>query len=154
MERKIIKDESDFGGYWVKNIKNFKGHEGETLFQCSVYKDGKRIGFFSEDSRGGPAQLQNFSKKDEEELINFAKKWEGENAWSESYSTFITDIVNEVENIKQYKTKCKTKVLFITKDCKEDEHRFLKFKYEKDPLGVRKYLDEKYGDYIIINDLV
>ena len=29
--------------YTVKNVKNFQGREGDG-FECSLYKDGKRIG--------------------------------------------------------------------------------------------------------------
>ena len=90
----MFKSTTDFGGYWVKGVKNFKGHDGESLFQCSVYKDNKKIGFFSENSTGGSqANLDCPKKEDRDALCDFAKKYEGEEAWSESYHTFIAGIV-------------------------------------------------------------
>ena len=45
---------ASINGVEIKNIKTFKGHEGEPLTQGTVYKDGKKLGFWSEDSWGGP----------------------------------------------------------------------------------------------------
>lgn len=70
-----FKTADDFGGYWIKNIKWFKGHEGEDIFQCSVYKNGKRIGFFSQDSWGGSDKLTCQKKEDAEALCSFAKEF-------------------------------------------------------------------------------
>lgn len=99
----MFKNATDFGGYWVKGVKNFKGHEMEPLFQCAVYKDGKKIGFFSEDSWGGSANLDCPKKEDRDALCDFAKKYEGEKAWCESYHTFIASIVEEMDKQKSYK---------------------------------------------------
>lgn len=40
-------------GIDVKSLKRFTGHEGE-CYQGTVYLDGKRLGFWSQDSWGGP----------------------------------------------------------------------------------------------------
>lgn len=40
-------------GVEIKNLKKFKGHEGESLCQGNVYVDGKKIGSWSMDARGG-----------------------------------------------------------------------------------------------------
>jgi len=102
----------NFGGYWVKGVKKFKGHEQEPLFQCTVYKDKKKIGIFSEDSWGGPAALNCPKNADREALCAYAKKHEGEEAWSESFQTFIGEIVWEIERLSRYKKLCKTKLVF------------------------------------------
>ena len=40
-------------GISVKNIVNFKGHEGEPLVQCDVCYQGKKVAEYSQDSWGG-----------------------------------------------------------------------------------------------------
>jgi len=110
----MFKTEKDFGGYWVKNIKEFKGHEQEPLWQASVYKNGKKIGFFSEDSRGGPARLDCNTREQEKELMDFAREFLGEEAWAESYHTFLSKIAEETDYIKQVKKLCKNKILIQT----------------------------------------
>ena len=151
----MFKTATDFGGYWVKGIKNFKGHEMEPLFQCSVFKDNKKIGFFSEDSWGGPANFDCPKKEDRDALCDFAKKYEGEKAWGESYHTFLANIVEEIDKQKQCKRHCRTKTLFTTADCVEGEFRTLKAKYEGNEAKVKAYLDKKYPEgYKIINELL
>jgi hypothetical protein len=41
-------------GFELKNITNFRGHEGEPLMQGNVYYKNKKVGFWSQDSWGGP----------------------------------------------------------------------------------------------------
>lgn len=40
-------------GFELKNVKTFRGHEGEELQQANVYYKGKKIGYYSQDSWGG-----------------------------------------------------------------------------------------------------
>lgn len=44
-------------GVTIKNLKTFRGHEGEAIAQGSIYLNGKRLGFWSQDSWGGPDQF-------------------------------------------------------------------------------------------------
>ena len=37
----------------IKSLKEFKGHEGEPLFQGNIYYKGKKLGFWSQDAHGG-----------------------------------------------------------------------------------------------------
>lgn len=41
-------------GIELKNIKKFRGHEGEELMQGNIYYNNKKVGFYSQDSWGGP----------------------------------------------------------------------------------------------------
>ena len=41
---------ASINGVEVKNLKTFRGHEGEPLYQGSVYLNGKRLGFWSQDA--------------------------------------------------------------------------------------------------------
>jgi hypothetical protein len=118
-----FKSEKDFGGYSVKGIKIHKGHEGEDCIQCSVYKDGKRIGLFSEDDWGGPARLHFKNQNDEQELREFAKKFLKE-TYSESYHIFINNICNERLLRDDFKKKCKTIICFVTPAMGKDEYSY------------------------------
>ena len=150
-----FKTEKNFGNYWVKGIKNFKGHAGESLFQCSVYKSGKKIGFFSEDSWGGPAQLQNFDAENEKSLCNFAKEFEGKEAWPESYHSLIAKIATEIDIQKRFKRLCRTKTLFTTKGMDYGSYRTINAPYKGNEKQIANYLDKKYPDgYTIINTLI
>ena len=137
-----MKTEKDFGGYWLRSISNFKGHEGELLFQATVLKDGEKIGFFSEDSWGGPAQLSEFSKEDELALIKYAKEVD-EKPWGESYHLFLTKIASEIDFQKKLKRKAKKEILFYVG---EDIH-YLRCKPTKENKTLAtNQLNKKYGE--------
>lgn len=40
-------------GIEIKAMKNFKDHEGLTIYQGNIYYNGKKLGFWSQDSYGG-----------------------------------------------------------------------------------------------------
>jgi len=150
-----FKTEKDFGNYWIKGIKNFKGHEEEPLFQCSVYKEGTKIGFFSEDSWGGPAQLQSFNAEDEKALCDFAKEFEGEEAWAESYHSFIAKIATELDIRKRFKRLCRTKTVFTTEGMAYGSYRTIKVPYKGNEKQIMAFLNKKYPEgYTIINTLI
>ena len=44
---------ASINGVTIKNFKQFKGHEGEPLFQGTVYLGKERLGFWSQDAHGG-----------------------------------------------------------------------------------------------------
>lgn len=44
---------ASINGITVKALKQFRGHEGEPLFQGNLYLGNKKIGFWSQDSHGG-----------------------------------------------------------------------------------------------------
>lgn len=44
---------ASLNGVEIKNLKMFYGHEGEPLNQGTVYLNGRKLGFWSEDSHGG-----------------------------------------------------------------------------------------------------
>ena len=44
---------ASLNGVTIRNFKGFKGHEGEPLWQGSVYHNGRKLGFWSQDAHGG-----------------------------------------------------------------------------------------------------
>lgn len=45
-------------GISLKAVKMFHGHEGEPCYQGNLYLNNKKIGFWSQDSHGGPDHLR------------------------------------------------------------------------------------------------
>jgi len=43
--------------YEVKGVKFHRGHEGEPLAQCTLYRDGKKVALYSDGDWGGEAQI-------------------------------------------------------------------------------------------------
>lgn len=44
---------ASMNGISIKGLQKFLGHEGEPLFQGTLYLNGKKLGFWSQDSHGG-----------------------------------------------------------------------------------------------------
>ena len=53
-KEKGLVDMASINGISVKGMKIFHGHEGEPLYQGNLYLNNKKIGFWSQDSWGGP----------------------------------------------------------------------------------------------------
>jgi hypothetical protein len=45
---------ASINGIEIKNLKSFLGHGGEPLSQGNIYFNGKKVGFWTQDSHGGP----------------------------------------------------------------------------------------------------
>lgn len=45
---------ASINGIEIKNLKTFRDHEGAQIAQGDVWCDGKKVGFWSQDSWGGP----------------------------------------------------------------------------------------------------
>ena len=131
-----FKTEKDFNGYWLKNVKTHKGHEGEPLVQASVYKDGKRIGFYSDGDWGGPSDLQEFTK--------FCATLTGSDF--EPWGEVIYLILDALDQIKWIKKQMKTKTIFALKGDKADEFRTIKVPWKGNEKRISDFLNEKYSD--------
>lgn len=60
----------------LKNIKKFKGHEGEPCFQANIYLNNKKVGWYSDNSWGAICLDLHFdSKEDEEKIEEIAKEY-------------------------------------------------------------------------------
>lgn len=45
---------ASINGIEIKNLKTFRDHEGAQIAQGDIWCDGKKVGFWSQDSWGGP----------------------------------------------------------------------------------------------------
>ena len=143
--------------YEVKNVKSFEGMEGYG-FNCSLYKDGKRIGTVLDDANGGSYYYM-LDKGEEEALRDYCKAlpmvtYDFEDTGELHHvfdDSFISDLVEEYENNARIKRLCRTKTLYSLKTDEEGTFWTIKAKYSE---RVRDHLTAKHGDNLteIINE--
>jgi hypothetical protein len=139
--------------YEVKNVKTVRGHEGEPLIHCSVYLNGKRIGFYSSGDWGGPGILHEMTRKDMDEIQRFAKKFLSD-SYVEAYSIFIEEMAERKLFAQKMKRISKTRCVYRTNKQNEDEAGTLTLPYnEKTKQKIHAFLDKEYGagNYKILN---
>ena len=61
--------------YTIKNIKRFKGHEGEPCAQGTLHSTTGKVADWSDDSWGGPMQIHFTTPAEEAAFADFAKKY-------------------------------------------------------------------------------
>ena len=80
-------------GIELKNVKNFRGHEGEELVQGDVYYKGKKVGYYSQDAWGGMDIFDleyNLNTKTRMEITNITQNYIGGKLFKK-----IDDLYNE-----------------------------------------------------------
>lgn len=80
-------------GIELKNIKTFRGVEYPTCYQGNVYLNGKKLGFWSQDSWGGPDSYE-FKTT---ELDNLAKAYYGKDSYYD-----LDCLMGEILTLKDY----------------------------------------------------
>jgi hypothetical protein len=158
----------DFGDYSVKNVKSFMGMEGYG-FNCSLYRNGKKVGFCIDDASGGdmhPIQWdRNIDWKEEQRLLNahvkslpkvkssFGNGKEMELTIDEGW--FVTELVNKWEldrDIRKMKKQCSAKTLFRHSNCKRGSYMILGSPYSDE---VKARLIREHGkDVEIFNEVL
>jgi len=152
MKQQLIRTEKDFGGYWVKGVKEHRGHEGEPLVQCSVWKDGKKFALYSDGDWGGPATLEPFKPVHKGMVEDFQRYAKTKSDYKyEPESDVIMSIVHAYEVNQKVKRICKTKTVFVTPASPPDSYRSVTSPVD---VKVRAWVAKKYPEHIIINDLV
>lgn len=136
--------------YSVKNLKTFRGMEGQGV-NSTLYENGKKLCNVDDEGNGGCLLFYdwNVEKKISEELKSVGKvKFDTDSTYSFTYDaeSFLNDIINEALETKDFKRRCKTKTLVITKKCGSGQ--FIEWKHIYSEL-MKKHLEKTYG-----NDLV
>jgi len=140
--------------YSVKGVKSFQGMEG-LGFECSLYKDGKRIGTVTDVCDGGGYLQCNLKEGEEEALEAYCKTLPSET--SEEYDItididpciFMSRLVDEFETNKTYKRWCKAKTVFRIDGDDEGSFRTINHVFDD---KVKALLEQKYpnqGLYIV-----
>ena len=87
---------ASINGITVKNLKSFKGHEGETLYQGTIYKGKDKLGFWSNDYYCGEDSFDFDLKLIEDEVLQARSIFDSSSWLANAYDAglFINDIVN------------------------------------------------------------
>lgn len=148
--------------YTVKNVKTFRGMEGQG-FECSLYKDGKKIGTVTDDAQGGPYRF--FLKKGEEEILQAHAKTLPKLPWgftphppldpdgmTQDADIVVNNLVEDFLEEKRLRKMCKSKIIF-TLHSDKGPVAYWEMKNIFSP-KMRTYLQDKYGDDLkeIINE--
>jgi hypothetical protein len=146
--------------YSVKGVKSFQGREGMG-YECSVYKDGKRIGTVTDVCNGGGMLQMNLKTREEETALEeyckalpkLSYMHDGkENFYDNDPCIFIGKLVDEFENKARMKKMCKGKTCYrLTTDADPNTYWSMKRPFDA---TIKKHLQEKYGDTLaeIINE--
>lgn len=105
-------------GIELKNVLEFKGHEGEELLQGDVYFNGKKVGFYSQDAWGGMDIFNLFTSKAIAKITPITNNYRGgilfkkiddlsgytfQNLEQIGYEYFFIDLLQLIEHEKLYK---------------------------------------------------
>lgn len=97
-------------GVSAKKIVEYKGHEGETCRQCDIYIDGKKTGFYAEDTWGGPERLD-FTKEQmallKERTVFYFAKYPEKNECLHTPEMMIFELLYLCEKEKIFKKAAK-----------------------------------------------
>lgn len=155
----MFKTAANFGGFWIKSLKFYPGHEGENCAYGSLYRDGKRIGDFREDGWGGPMQVNIPDNADQKALDNYASslpKWETSTGTMLPMDAelVISEIAEAVERVNYFKRKTRKQTLFTVDGDGPETYRTLKAPYEGNEKAIKAHLDKTYGagKYKIYNE--
>jgi hypothetical protein len=100
---------ASINGISIKKRKDFLGHEEEPLSQGDLYLNGKKLGFFSQDFRGGPNQYQFDENVLNEAVKSFAQSKYVEEKYKKIYDLdcLIGEILQLMDDEKQYKKEAR-----------------------------------------------
>lgn len=142
-------------GYTVRNVRNFRGMEGEG-FNATLYRDGRRIAFLVDDASGGEIRIQwaDPHTRDKEEicLLEFLKTLPKERSESVEYSVspdmFIATLVDEASNESRLRRLFRTQTLFRLKNDKTDGDKWRVLNTPFFP-SAKGQLLKMYGDRLV-----
>ena len=89
-------------GIEVKSVKSYVGHEG-LCYQGNVYKNGKKLGFWSQDGHGGPDDFDFDESLLDEACSNFKEGFPDDypyKEFSDSKEVFMHELV-ELKNTEK-----------------------------------------------------
>ena len=142
---------ASLNGIEIKNLKTFRGHEGEPLYQGSIYLDGKRLGYWSQDSWGA-SDNYDFNTTILQPIVN---KVVMTNLVAREFKEYFTvdgliDIVLKLKNDeKVYKDNCKkgyTCTLLVT----DGYHCFYTATRSKEATADKEYALRYFSDEIAL----
>jgi hypothetical protein len=147
----------------LKNLKTCQGREG-IAFSCVLYVDGKKAAFASDDGNGGSMRIDWTPTRKpgrpiwESPVKDRLEAWcatQGERTYADgaggtfsskvSIELLINEEIDRMQEEKQLRRWCKTKVVFRLVGAAEGEYLTLPVKFEGNEAKVKATLDQRYG---------
>jgi len=101
-------------GLTIKNITNFKGHEGESCRQGNIYLNGKKVGYYSDSFMMGEATIAFDSKEHRARAEKICVEYYTENPqerWFPDIEPDIEELIQKlfelIDREKSYKRNLK-----------------------------------------------
>lgn len=99
---------ASLNGVEIKNLKKFSGHEGEPLNQGTVYYNGRKLGYWSEDGHGGPNHYDFDTKQLDRAFFSYKSMFRGTKSYDYTeIDSFMADVVGIMLLEKEYKKNLK-----------------------------------------------
>jgi hypothetical protein len=167
--------------YEVKGCKDHKGHEGEKLTQCNLYRDGKKVAFYSDGDWGGPAMFQWVDRAEPrvkitivnlcdetveisvtpEEAMLYEHIKDMKHEFSDGKEIpvdpeiYVSELIEDFMQTKHLKKICKKRVYFRLKDeeYEDDDWTTINVPYSAE---IKQKMVERYGDNLgeILNETI
>ena len=80
-------------GIEIKSLKKFKGREWDENYQGNIYLNGKKIGFWSQDSHGGCDIFDFDDKESREKFIKVVKDYYDSNPYKIYYNMTLEEFM-------------------------------------------------------------
>lgn len=149
--------------YTVKNVKFFRGMEG-TGFNCTLYRDGKKVALVDDEANGGEYHFHWFDRAEEKILDAHVKTLPPEPVENEmkkcfpkgmdiTPDIFVSQLVSDFEMDSKWKRACKKGLCFRLKG--DSKGYYMTLTCSPQFLDQAKdRMRQKYGDKIeeFIND--
>ena len=156
-----------------EGVKTHRGHEGEPLAQCTLYRNGKKVALYSDGDHGGECQIDWMDWKAPRVVVHTTnykdEPWDmkctPEEAiiydhvkgmtWDSSYDKkkhqmdpgmYIGELIEASDLAKRLKKGAKTKTLFVVKEKGREIEYQLNQPYTP---AVKERIEKKYGDKLV-----
>ena len=142
-------------GYTVRNIKTFRGMEGEG-FNAILCRDGREIAFVIDDATGGDVHIQWADARpqgaEEKRLFEFLKtlpkeRWE-DTEYDVTPDIFLAALVDQAQTENRLRRLFRKETLFRLKSDRTDDDKWRVFKAPFSP-SVKEQLVKRYGDNLV-----
>jgi len=151
-EEAVVKRDWPKHGYTVRDVKTFRGMEGEG-YNATLCRDGRKVAYVIDDATGGDIHIQWTGSRsraaEEERLLEFLKtlpkeRWE-DTEYDVTPDIFLAALVDQAQIEQRLRRLFRTETLFRLKSDRtdDDEWRVLKARFAP---SVKAHLVKTYGD--------
>jgi len=129
----------------IKNLKEFRGHEGEPLYQGDIYYKGKKLGFWSQDFMSGSDTFL-FNEAILQDEVSRCKAAYMDKSYPYNIEDLMAELLDLTLNEKEVKKILKQHDVAIVISDKEG--------YLTTTYGMNYPSESKYPKFVILNKFI